>query len=198
MRLLAALLGLLVVLAGPAGAVPQGGGADLPRTEGGGLVGKLLVASPRLQGFFAGTVILLARHDAEGAFGLVVNRRAGTLEGVADDKPAPFPLQIGGPVEPKLLFLLMTAEAAPKTALKVGTAFAVANPEPYLAGDGQAPPPPRKAMLLMGYTGWGPGQLDAEISSGDWEVIDADEHLVFDGSDADKWRRAIKAKGMDL
>ncbi|MGE5505261.1 MAG: YqgE/AlgH family protein [Actinomycetota bacterium] len=204
MRRLLALLGLLVALASPAGAVPQGGSGELPSPfdgTGGGLAGKLLVASPRMPAnFFAGTVILLGRHDDQGAFGLVVNRRAGTLEGKdkdADAPPLPWPLQIGGPVEPRLLFLLMTAETAPPSGLRVG-GFALANPEPYLAGGEGAPAPPRKAMLLMGYAGWAAGQLEEEIRRGDWLVVDADEHLVFDGSDADKWRHALGRRGEDL
>ena len=156
------------------------------------LSGKLLVASPHMPANpFAETVILVCSHDGQGAFGLVVNRSAGQAEADshsgAGASPA-FPLRLGGPVETKLLFLLMTAEAAPSDALMVPGGFAVGNPSAFLAGER---PAPRRASLMVGYAGWTAGQLEAELARGDWMVQDADEETVFGTRDDAKWRRAV-------
>jgi putative transcriptional regulator len=162
-----------------------------------GLAGRLLVASPRMPpNPFSETVILICSHDATGAFGLVVNRRAGHAEADGrDGGTAGFTLRLGGPVEPKLLFLLMTAEAAPPEALSVPGGFAVGNPSPFLAGELQ---PPRRATLVVGFSGWDPGQLEAELRHGDWLVQDADEETVFGERDEAKWQRAVNTRKLEL
>lgn len=161
------------------------------------LAGRLLVASPRMPpNPFSETVILICSHDATGTFGLVVNRRAGHAEADGrDGGTAGFPLRLGGPVESKLLFLLMTAEAAPPGAMAVPGGFAVANPSPFLAGE---LPPPRRASLVIGFFGWDPGQLKAEIQHGDWLIQDADEETVFGERDEAKWRRAVNTRKLEL
>lgn len=162
----------------------------------GGLGGKMLAASPKMTGgFFAETVILVCRHDAAGAFGLVVNKRAGHAGEEQGSTPG-WPLHVGGPVEPQLLFMLMSAEAPPPGAMVVEGGYAVANPEPYLTKGGAAAP--RRGMLVMGYSGWAPGQLEAEMARGDWVPVEADEELVFGAKDDAKWRRAINKRGVDL
>jgi len=196
------LLRVLVVLAvvAPVAAMAHGQNAEAEvRDPPPSLAGRLLVASPAMASTpFAGTVILVCSHDASGAFGFVVNRRAGAVEATADRKGlAGVPVDMGGPVGPQLLFLLTRAEDAPKGAMLVANRFAIGNPEPYFA-DADTFPSPAPAMLVVGYSGWGGGQLEEEIERGDWLVVDADDDLVFTLSDDAKWARAIKRRGQDL
>lgn len=163
----------------------------------GGLGGKVLVADPRVSGgFFAETVILICQHDATGAFGLVLNRRSRHADTAERKRSLPWPLHVGGPVNPWSLFLLLKAEDAPQGAVMVEGGFAVANPQPYLAEEGGAHP--SLGVLLMGYSGWAPGQLEAEMARGGWIAVDADEDLVFGAQDEAKWRRALGKRGVNL
>jgi putative transcriptional regulator len=56
---------------------------------------------------------------------------------------------------------------------------------------------PRQSLLALGYAGWGPGQLDAELQANGWLTVGADESLLFDEGLDDKWDRAIKKLGID-
>ena len=163
------------------------------------LAGHLLVASPAMASNpFAGTVVLICSHDGTGAFGFVINHRAGKVEASDDRKGLDgVPVDVGGPVGPQLLFLLTRAKDAPVGAMVVANRFAIGSPEPYFA-DVAAHPKPDPAMLVVGYSGWGAGQLEAEIEHGDWVVVDGDDDLVFDVADDAKWSQALKRRGLDL
>ena len=163
------------------------------------LAGRLLVAAPTMSANpFAHTVILVCGHGSDGAFGFIVNRRAGKIEATEGRKGLEgVPVDMGGPVGPRLLFLLTRAEEAPPGAMVVGNRFAIGNPEPYFA-DTTGRPSPSPAMLVVGYSGWGAGQLEAEIARGDWLVVDADDELVFSASDEAKWTEALKRRGSEL
>ena len=56
---------------------------------------------------------------------------------------------------------------------------------------------PDKALLALGYSGWGPGQLEAEIARNDWLTTPAPEGLIFGGEDATKWSAALRGMGID-
>jgi putative transcriptional regulator len=57
---------------------------------------------------------------------------------------------------------------------------------------------PKKGMLVLGYAGWSPGQLESEIESGSWIVVPANERLVFDTKNETKWDAAVSALGFDI
>ena len=57
---------------------------------------------------------------------------------------------------------------------------------------------PRRSLLALGYAGWGPGQLDAEIQANGWLSVSSDEALVFDADLDHKWERAIGKIGIDF
>jgi putative transcriptional regulator len=61
------------------------------------------------------------------------------------------------------------------------------------AGEG-----PKRSLLALGYAGWAPGQLEAEIAAGAWEVVEPDEGLLFDDQVDSKWQRALDRRGVDL
>lgn len=167
------------------------------------LVGQLLVATEDLRDpRFARTVVYVVQHDAGGAMGLIVNRPVRDLplapllrsfglddRGVTGTMRAHF----GGPVEGRLGFVLHTAEYATPATEPIAAEIAM-TPQPgvpALLADLARGAGPRKALLALGYAGWGPGQLEAELDLGSWITVPADEALLFDEDPARKWDRAL-------
>ncbi|UCG71909.1 MAG: YqgE/AlgH family protein [Chromatiales bacterium] len=159
--------------------------------------GKLLVASRQLQGpAFAEAVILLIHYDATGAMGLIVNRPTSLvpaealprLPALADYRG---PMYLGGPVERRRVLALVRAEQPPATAATIidGVHFAPLNGELLADTTMDA----SRLRLYVGYAGWGPGQLDAELARGSWHVMAASDELVFSDEVDDVWRRLIPA-----
>lgn len=171
------------------------------------LSGKLLIAMPGLgDPRFARTVIFLCAHSDEGAMGLVVNRPAPDLRfedllrqleiepGGATDRPA---IHFGGPVEAGRGFVLHSGEySGSEATLQVSDVFSMTATldilEDITHGRG-----PARALLALGYSGWGPGQLESEILANGWLTCDAAPDLVFAPDDAVKWRRALQSMGID-
>ncbi len=172
------------------------------------LAGQLLVAMPQmLDERFARSVIYLCAHsDDAGAMGLVINKPLGSLtmgellaqldiapSHIADSRPVHF----GGPVEAGRGFVLHTADYSEEATLVVNGVIGVTATLDVLRAiaRGQGP---RKSLFALGYAGWAPGQLDAEIQANGWLSVDADDELVFDPDHDGKWRRALAKLGIDL
>ena len=197
MRLLRA-LGLIAFLAAAAG-------IDAGAAQAASLSGKVLVASegmpdPRFQE----TVIYMIDHDENGAFGLVVNKPSavgpiGTLldelgidaEEYGFDVPGSVTLHYGGPVDPGRGFVLHSAEYEVDGTQHVSNGIALTiSPEALIdiaLGQG-----PRRSLIIFGYSGWGPAQLEGELARGDWTVTDADPDLVLGTDHESKWRRSLR------
>jgi putative transcriptional regulator len=175
--------------------------------EPGSLAGQLLVATPDLHDpNFDHAVIYLVHHDANGAMGLVVNDPIrdvplATVFEQAGLDPAgvagTIPLHAGGPVQRARVFVLHTDDYAIPDTLRVGGGLAVTSHIDILravaAGTG-----PRRTLFVVGYAGWGPGQLDAELSVGAWVHATSDEGIVFDHADQTKWHRAFARRAISL
>ena len=196
MRLLRA-LGLIALLAA---------GAAAGAVQAASLTGKILVASegmpdPRFQE----TVILLVDHDANGAFGLVVNKPSaiGPIAALLDelgieadeygfDVQGSVTLHYGGPVEPDRGFILHSADYEVDGTQQVSSGIALTFSSEVLVdialGQG-----PRRSLIIFGYSGWGPAQLEGELARGDWTVTDADPDLVLGTDHESKWRRSLGA-----
>ncbi|MGC1494799.1 MAG: YqgE/AlgH family protein [Sulfitobacter sp.] len=171
------------------------------------LTGKLLVAMPGMgDPRFAHSVIYLTAHSAQGAMGLMVNKPAPELklsdvldQLVEGSVPVDGSLgvYIGGPVETGRGFVLHSDEytSAIETLVVDGGIALTATLdilEDIAAGKG-----PDKALLTLGYAGWGPGQLEGEIAQNGWLTCDADMALVFGLPDAQKWAAAVQSLGID-
>ena len=107
------------------------------------------------------------------------------------------PVHYGGPVESARGFVLHSAEyQSSLQTLKVNDDFAMTATldilEDIAVGDG-----PDRALMMLGYAGWGPMQLESEIAANGWLTVDADQHLVFALDDEDKWSAALKSLGVD-
>jgi putative transcriptional regulator len=200
---------LSITLLMPPGAAPSvaaGPGADGVRQGPPSHAGELLVAAPGMQDpRFRRSVILIVRHDDSGAFGLIVNRVAGTAKlarlfkqlglkapagagNVADE----IALHYGGPVQPQLGFVLHSTEALSPTQ-RVDGNTGVSPFEKILRAMalGEAP---RRSMFTLGYAGWGPSQLESEMHRGDWFTAPTDESLLFDRDQESKWKRAMESR----
>lgn len=165
------------------------------------LSGLLLVADPKMEDpRFSKTVIYMVRHDATGAFGLIVNKSYGAgpmeefLKGFGIDGnevSGDIRLHYGGPVSPGEGFVLHTADYKSPDTKTVNDIFALTSEKSVLEaiakGNG-----PRRSIFVFGYSGWGAGQLEGEIARGDWLSAPADEKLVFDEALETKWDRATK------
>ncbi len=171
------------------------------------LTGKLLIAMPGMQDpRFSQSVVLLCSHGEDGAMGLIVNKpspdvRLSDLLGQLDISPNPpetdLTVRYGGPVEGVRGFVLHSGKAREEGAsLWVDDGFCMTMTldilEDIARGTG-----PDKALLMLGYAGWGPGQLESEIAMNGWLTADADMSLVYDLEDAGKWAAALQSIGVD-
>ena len=173
------------------------------------LTGQLLIAMPQMQDpRFARTVIYLCSHGSEGAMGLVVNKFLDdppvTLSklmdqlGIAAEGLKADPrVHRGGPVEEGRGFVLHSADYTEEATLVVDDKVALTATLDILRAIGRGEGP-KRSLLALGYAGWGPGQLDAEMQANGWLHVDADEALVFDPNSKDKWQQALAKIGVDL
>ncbi len=160
------------------------------------------MADPR----FARSVVYLCAHSADGAMGLVVNRLIDSLslnsllEQIGVEQAAgagDMPIHFGGPVESSRGFVLHTTDYMQDSTLVIEDQIALTATIDVLKaiarGEG-----PRRKVLALGYAGWAPGQLDAEIQANGWLLVPADLDLVFGVDNESKWQRAIAKIGIDL
>ena len=163
------------------------------------LKGQLLLDSGQLSGsFFQHTVVLICQHDAEGAFGLVLNRATGKNVGdvIVADLPEALkdcPLYEGGPVQPSALSflhsdaLLLDGNVIPNLSL--------GHSVDELVELGEAFSTTRKLKMFAGYAGWSPGQLENEMKHKAWLTHPASLELVFDTAPEQLWQVILRRKG---
>jgi len=163
------------------------------------LKGQLLLDSGQLNGsFFQRTVVLICQHDAEGAFGLILNRKTGNKVGemiLADlpDTLKECPLYLGGPVQPTALSFLHSdafipdANVLPNLNLGHSLDTLVEIGESFSAG--------KKIRLFAGYAGWSPGQLEDEMKRKAWLLHPASLELVFETPPDQLWQTILGRKG---
>jgi putative transcriptional regulator len=156
---------------------------------------------------FARSVIYLCSHSEDaGAMGLVINKlhnslTMGELFAQLDISPSRVvnsrPVHFGGPVEAGRGFVLHTSDYSEDATLVVDGDIAITATLEILRaiGKGQGP---RHSLFALGYAGWAPGQLDAEIQANGWLSVAADNDIVFASDHDEKWRRALAKLGIDL
>ncbi|MCB1055014.1 MAG: YqgE/AlgH family protein [Acidobacteria bacterium] len=166
----------------------------------------LLIAMPRvLDPYFHRSVILLLHHQEEGSVGFIVNkvteiRVAEILQGmdVGWGGPSGACAFYGGPVQPQLGSVLYGAPAFGLDELE-GVEFMPGMAVTQHVGDLEilATDPPPLFRFLLGYAGWGEGQLVEEILRDDWLLAPVREDLVFGDDPATMWERALRSVGVD-
>jgi putative transcriptional regulator len=172
--------------------------ADIPE-NGTFLKGHLLLDSGELRGsFFQRTVVLICQHDAEGAFGLVLNRVTGNNAGemIVGNLPELLkdsPLFLGGPVQPSALSFLHSDAFIPDA--NVLPNLTLGHSLDCLVELGEAFSASRKLKMFAGYAGWSPGQLEEELTRKAWLTHPASVELVFDVQPEQLWQRILRDKG---
>ena len=152
---------------------------------------------------FTKTVVLLCDYTGEGAFGLVVNRRmdepAWTL--VKTDPPVrvdpDLRLWFGGPVDPQRTWVLMSEAQGPDEEQREICPGVLLSVSKELTLDLLQAPPSTRSRVVIGYAGWGPGQLDHEIAASAWLTMDVDSTLIFGVPPDQMWEAAIRRLGAD-
>jgi putative transcriptional regulator len=163
------------------------------------LKGQLLLDSGQLRGsFFQRTVVLICQHDSEGAFGLVLNRDAGTSAGdmIVADLPEPLkasPLFLGGPVQPSALSYLLTDAFIPEA--NVMPNLSLGHSLDTLIELGSSFSATQQVKMFAGYAGWSPGQLEEEVKRDAWLTHPASIELVFNTSPDQLWKKILSRKG---
>ena len=172
------------------------------------LTGQLLIAMPQMMDpRFARSVVYVCAHSEDaGAMGLVVNKlfealTMGELFTHLKLDPGALgrsrPVHFGGPVEPGRGFVLHTTDYREDATLAVADGIGLTATLDILRAIGKGEGP-RRSLLALGYAGWAPGQLDAEMQANGWLSVSADTDLVFDDDFEGKWRRALAKLGIDL
>ncbi len=176
------------------------------RRAAGGPAGYLLVAAPAMgDPRFHRTVIYVVKHDAGGALGLIVNRPFKEVPiallldrlGLKHERVrGSMRVHYGGPVEPGRIFVLHTADYRGEGTDVIADGIAV-TASPGILRDVGVGAGPRRALLFLSYSGWGPGQLERELRAGAWFAVPADAALVFDDGYETKWERAMARRTVE-
>ncbi len=170
------------------------------------LDGQILIAMPGMQDpRFHRSLVYLCAHSADGAMGMIVNKRADDLKlkdlfgklgipiggGIAGK-----PVHYGGPVETGRGFVLHSSDYHSDDAtmqVDDGTSLtATLDILHAMAGDGG----PHRAIVALGYAGWAPGQFEAELQANGWLACPADEDLLFSTDEDSKWDKALAKIGV--
>jgi putative transcriptional regulator len=155
---------------------------------------------------FTQTVTYICKHDAEGAFGIVINRPSdlslGEMLGqlaidIKDRTAIEHPVLHGGPVEPERGFVIHRSELPFEATLDVGQDLKLTSSPDVLAalGRGAGPEP---FIVALGYAGWGGGQLEAELATNTWLTVPANPTIVFATPFEQRWTAALGLPGVDI
>jgi putative transcriptional regulator len=196
------LCGQLLVIAALAQA-PQAVAAEQENS----LAGRLLVALPEMKDprFFE-SVIYIVRHDREGAFGLVINRPLTTapieevLAGFGVDEKGgkgEIAIHYGGPVGSRQGFVLHSDDIVRENSTKINDGMAITS-DATIIRDISLGKGPRQFLLIVGYAGWAPGQLEKELQAKAWFSIPADKEIIFSKQPEKKWQRAMDKRQVPL
>ena len=153
---------------------------------------------------FKRTVVLLCTHGEEGAFGLVVNRPLVTSGRVVVSLDPPVSTEcelevwVGGPVDPQSSRMLVGRENGGDLGdgLRIADGLYLSTSCDLLRRLLEREAPPR-TRLVVGYSGWGPGQLEAELRESAWLIGEIDRELIFGTPPELMWETAIRRLGAD-
>ncbi len=170
------------------------------------LTGSFLISTPKMPDpRFSEQVLYICAHSHEGTMALVVNRPHPflTMDKILRGANLPVPALLlppvysGGPVEPASASILFTSDYQAEQQLAISTTISLSR-EARLLEDIARGQGPEKYLFILGYAGWGPGQLEQELVAEGWLVVPEDDALVFDVPDEEKWQRAALLYGIDI
>ena len=165
-----------------------------------------LIAMPGLlDPNFSQTVTCICEHTAEGALGIVVNRSHPALSSKEIfnelnldyvEGTEKFPIYIGGPVHFDEIFIVHGPPFGWQGCLQISPTLALSNTKDILTSIAQGKGP-EKVIIALGCAGWGPGQLESEISQNAWLTGPVSDEIIFDVPEAERWNAAVKKMGID-
>ncbi len=170
------------------------------------LQGKFLIATPQMPDpRFQEQVIFICSHsEDEGAMGLVVNYpsaysmldifKSANLSVEQEEWP---PIYIGGPVEVETAFFLYTSDYSSTNFISVTDTVCISR-DPQILHDIAKGVGPQNFLFMLGYAGWAPGQLESELTLNGWLTIPAEQSILFQTPDSQKWKRAAEHFGIDI
>ena len=158
---------------------------------------------------FNETVIVMLESDENGAWGLVINKRIGTMPiallidpslNTSEEREDLFKINIpvfwGGPVDAKEIFILHSTEYKSETTKNYGN---ISISQDYtILFDIAKNNGPKKSLVILGYSGWGSGQLEGEMERDHWILSDIDLNITFNKDSNTKWEEAIKNSFMKI
>lgn len=171
------------------------------------LAGQMLIAAPSLRDpRFDHTVILMVRHNAQGALGIVINRPVGetplknVLAAVGeknDGITGNIRVFYGGPVQTEVGFVLHSTDYEREQTVKINADVAMTSSREILRdiANGHGP---QKTLVAFGYAGWGAGQLEGELALQGWYTVAGDLKLIFDTEREKVWDDAMAHRTQDL
>ena len=171
------------------------------------LGGQMLIAMPGMgDPRFSHSVILICAHSDAGAMGLIINKPVPDLsfDRLIDQLSIPkgeagreIRVHQGGPVERSRGFVLHSRDwQAGRATMQIAGLYGMTATLDILEALAQGAGPV-SALLALGYAGWGPGQLEAEIGRNDWLTTEASSDLIFSPDDGGKWAGALRGMGID-
>ncbi len=173
----------------------------------GKFAGQLLVASPKMgDPRFQKSVVYLVEHNDRGALGLIVNKVYGKgplaklMQGFGmdpGDAKGRITLHFGGPVSADGAFMLHTGDYKSPRSRPVDDAISFTT-DTRILKDVVAGKGPRRLLFVLGYAGWGAGQLEDEMARGDWSLSEANEDRVFGDGKGDVWERIVEESEVPL
>ena len=173
------------------------------------LSNQFLVAMPELEDpNFSRTVTLICQHDENGALGVIINRTVNSLSinDVLDQFSLPKPesgcighqpIYVGGPVHNELGLVLHRGLGNWQSTLNVGGQLGLTSSRDVLEAIAHSGGPD-DCLLVLGYAGWGVGQLDFEIQQNAWLTVPADSRIIFEVEVEQRWAQAATSLGVDI
>ena len=171
------------------------------------LSGKCLVTMPDMQDeIFKNSVIYICSHNSNGAVGFVVNKQIQELS-FADlalrlalpnaNHLAQINLYQGGPLEKVRGFVLHSTDYVKADTVLIDAKMAISSSIDIL-NDISFGIGPEDNLIALGYTSWAPKQLDMEVLSNRWMIVEPNKDLIFRTRDEDKWQRAMDELGVNM
>ncbi len=189
------------------GALPAARPAPPPPPAQPSLAGQLLIATPEMSDpRFAHAVILLIKHDKDGAVGLIINRPIGALpvakllSAAGQDGTGvngTIRVCLGGPVQRDVAFVLHSADYHGTGTVAIDDELAMTL-DPRILDDIGHGKGPHKSLIAFGYAGWGPGQLEDEIARNSWYTAPESPKLIFDDPPSRIWRDALARRTRNI
>lgn len=170
------------------------------------LTGSFLISTQKMPDpRFEEQVIYICAHSHEGAMGVAINKpnqlfsipeilRGAQL--AVPDIEFP-PVHIGGPVDLESAFILFQSDYKVEHQLDISATVSLSR-ETKILEDISRDAGPEKYLFILGYAGWGPGQLEAELLEDGWLTVPAYDHVIFDVPDEEKWKNAAMQYGIDI